>query len=222
VINEPIRGHEANRGGYKDIEKTEELIETPLEEEGKKKETPPEKKVDFDSLPDEIKRFIDQERTKASNTAREKAKREALKDPDIIKAITAQVEEEAKMTAEEKASKILKEAILRENKLDAREKLVKAGIMGDDHLPKLLDLVVTEDKTATLERTDVIVNLYTALVESGIEAKTREQLKNQPKPKTPDTVTKEFKDMSYNERLALKEKDPARYKAEMAKTGKTI
>ena len=42
--------------------------------------------IKFEDLSPEIQKFIDRERGKASMTAREKAKRDALKDPDIRRA----------------------------------------------------------------------------------------------------------------------------------------
>lgn len=202
VENEPNIETEPNKGD---------------EGDGKKEE----KEVKWEELPEDVRKYIDRERTKASQTAREKAKRDALKDPEVQQAIKAQLEEEARLTAEEKVARTLAEVARRENALDAREKLQKAGIIGEQ-LHTILDLVVSDDKVATLEKTDSFISTFTAMVDSATEAKTRELIKGTPKPKSSTTVTKAFKDMGFDERQALKEADPAKFKAEVAKLSRKI
>lgn len=178
--------------------------------------TPKKKEIVFDELDDDVKAFIDQQRTQASRTAREKALRDAVKDPEIKKAIRTEIEEEAKLSAEEKVRQREQQISLRENRIEAREKLIAAGITGEG-LVKVLDFVVTDDKDTTLSKTETFVNTFTAMVASAAEAKTKELIKQTPKPKTNVTVPKEFKEMTFEERKNLMETDPARYKAELAK-----
>ena len=172
--------------------------------------------IKFEDLSPEVQRFIDRERGKASMTAREKARRDALKDPDIRKTLQEELEAEATLTAEQKVERRMKEALTIENRALAREKLVENGITGEE-LSEILELVVTDDKDATLAKVEKFAGVVKKAVEKEQERNTRKALQQTPKPKSQNTATKEFKDMGFEERMNLKEADPAKYKAEMEK-----
>lgn len=172
--------------------------------------------IKFEDLPPEVQKFVDRERLRASTTAREKAKREALNDPDIKNAIKAELEAEATLTAEQKVERRLKEAQTIENRALAREKLVNGGFVGDA-LEEILSLVVSDDVEATNAKVDKFLNVVKNAVESESERRTREALRKTPKPVVNSTNTKEFKDMGFEERMKLRETDPQRYNAEMEK-----
>lgn len=204
-------------------EKVDETVEStePSGDDAKKGKSKETEEVKFDDLPENVRKFIDRERTKASNTAREKAKKEAMKDPEIQKTIREQLEQEANMTAEEKMQETMKEVAKRENQLDAREMLQENGIKGDE-LKEVLDLVVSEDRDNTIGKTERFIKLFKNSVATATEEKTRELIKSTPKPKTNTSSTKSFKDMSFDERAELKKSDPSRYKAELDKTRRRI
>ena len=193
---------------------TEEVIETGDTQATEPNQTMEE--IKFEDLSPEIQKFIDRERGKASMTAREKARRDALKDPDIRKTLQDELEAEATLTAEQKVERRLKEALTIESRALAREKLVDNGITGEE-LSEILELVVTDDKDATLARVDKFAGVVKKALEKEQERNTRKALQNTPKPKTQTTETKDFKDMGFEERMKLKEADPAKYKAEMEK-----
>lgn len=172
--------------------------------------------IKFEDLAPEVQKFIDRERGKASTTAREKAKRDALKDPDVRKALQEELEAEATLTAEQKVERRMKEAQTIENRAIAREKLVESGITGEE-LSEILELVVTDDQEATLAKVEKFAGVVKKAVEKEQERNTRKALQQTPKPKSQNTETKEFKDMGFEERMRLKEADPAKYKAEMEK-----
>lgn len=199
----------------KDVNKqAEEVIET-----GDTQATEPNQsteEIKFEDLAPEVQRFIDRERGKASMTAREKAKRDALKDPDVRKALQEELEAEATLTAEQKVERRLREAQTIENRAIAREKLVESGITGEE-LSEILELVVTDDQEATLAKVEKFAGVVKKAVEKEQERNTRKALQQTPKPKSQNTETKEFKDMGFEERMRLKEADPAKYKAEMEK-----
>lgn len=199
-------------------ETIEETVENPEEPKGNEddtKKTPEE--VKFEDLPEEVRKFIDRERTKASKTAREKARREALEDPELKKSIREQLEKEANMSAEEKIQEMANSIAKRENRLDAKERLQDAGLKGDE-LTDILELVVSEDRESTMAKTDRFVRLFKSSLDSALEAKTKELVKGTPKPKSNSAPAKSFKDMSFDERAQLKKSDPARYEAEMKKS----
>jgi hypothetical protein len=178
--------------------------------------------VVFDTLPDNVKKFIDQERTKASKTSRDKALKDALNDPDIVKAISTKIQEEATLTAEQKLSQREKAAALKENRMEAREILVASGIVSKEEQDKVLNLIVGDKLEETVERATTFVTLFNATVASETERKTKGLLKDTPKPQTSPTTVKPFKDMGFGEREELKAKDPARYEMELAKTRSRI
>ncbi len=178
--------------------------------------------VVFDTLPDNVKRFIDQERTKASKTSREKAMRDALNDPDVVTAIKTKIETEANLSAEERLSQRAKDIALKESRVEARELLVKNGIVNKDEIEGVLSLIVSDNLGDTLTRANTFVTLFNATVASETERKTKGILKDTPKPQNSPTSTKSFKDMGFDERMQLKSKDPAKFEAEMAKVRSTI
>jgi hypothetical protein len=110
----------------------------------------------------------------------------------------------------------MKEALTIENRALAREKLVESGITGEE-LSEILELVVTDDQEATLAKVEKFAEVVKKAVEKEQERNTRKALQNTPKPKNQNTETKDFKDMGFEERMRLKEADPAKYKAEMEK-----
>ena len=182
-------------------------------------ETPatlPTEEIKFEDLAPNIQKFVDRERTKASTTARDKALRDALHNPDIQKAIKTELEAEATLTAEQKLERRSKELDLKSNKVDAREKLVAGGLVGED-LNEALEIVVSDDPVTTQARVDKFLNVIKKAVTSESERSKRESLRNTPKPNTGVTVTKEFKDMNFEERIKLRDIDPTKYKLEMDK-----
>ena len=199
----------------KDVnKKAEEVIETGDTQATEPNQTTEE--IKFEDLAPEVQKFIDRERGKASTTAREKAKRDALKDPDVRKALQEELEAEATLTAEQKVERRLREAQTIENRAIAREKLVESGITGEE-LSEILELVVTDDQEATLAKVEKFAGVVKKAVEKEQERNTRKALQQTPKPKSQNTETKDFKDMGFEERMRLKEADPAKYKAEMEK-----
>lgn len=199
----------------KDVnKKAEEVIETGDTQATEPNQTTEE--IKFEDLAPEVQKFIDRERGKASMTARENAKRDALKDPDIRKALQEELEAEATLTAEQKVERRMKEAQTIENRAIAREKLVESGITGEE-LSEILELVVTDDQEATLAKVEKFAGVVKKAVEKEQERNTRKALQQTPKPKSQNTETKDFKDMGFEERMRLKEADPAKYKAEMEK-----
>jgi len=167
------------------------------------------KPIVFSELSPEIQRFIDQERTKASKTARENA----VKDPTVIAKVKQEVEQEATLSAEEKYAKKLSELSIYENKLEATEKLRDTGLNGED-ISQVIDLLVSSDKDKTLLNTQKFIDVFKLAVEKNVSVKMQENLKNTFKPKTPISSTKAFKDMDYNERLELQKTNPAQFKKE--------
>lgn len=210
-------GREANQGEYMAVEKEiiEEKVIDPVVD-NQTKDVKPEVELKFEDLDPEIQKFVDRERNRASMTAREKAKRDALSDTDIRNAIKSELEAEATLTVEQKLERRSKEIDLKSNRLEAREKLVAGGLVGDD-LGEALELVVGDTIEQTLARVEKFLSVVKKTTQSEVEKQTREALRKTPKPQTQASITKDFKEMGFEDRMALKEKDYPRYKAEMEK-----
>lgn len=194
------------------VTEDEQTVDTTVVETGKAEES--KKELSFDDLDDDVKRLIDKERTKASKTARQNA----FKDPQFRESIKAQLEKEAQMSAEEKL-RAKEESIMRKtSELSAREYLMKNGNLFGDDLEDALDFVVTTDVDATLEKSQKYVSTLQKMINSATEKKVQDLIKNQPKPREKtETRVKAFKDMTYNERVQLKQTDPSRFQTEMNK-----
>lgn len=139
------------------------------------------KPFDPKALSPEVQKYIDQQRTTASKTAAENARKKALTDPEIVKSIREQVELEATQTAEEKniqREKILLETeqklSIRQNKLDAKERLVTSGFNGLES-DSILDVIATSDAEITLANTDMLIEAIGNIVTVRV-AKEKETL----------------------------------------------
>ena len=96
----------------------------------------------------------------------------------------------------------------------------EANLFGEQ-LDDVLELIVSTDEEATLNKAEKYVNTLKKIVTIATESEVAKLVK-QPKPKTQSTQPKSFKDMSFDERVKLKQTDQARYKAEMAKVQSKI
>jgi len=139
------------------------------------------KAFDPKTLSPEVQKYIDQQRTTASKTAAENARKKALTDPEIVKSIREQVELEATQTAEEKniqREKILLETeqklSIRQNKLDAKERLVTSGFNGLES-DSILDVIATSNSETTLANTDMLIEAIGNIVTARV-AKEKETL----------------------------------------------
>ena len=168
------------------------------------------KEVKFEDLTPEVQKYIDQERTRASKTATEKA----LKDPKLIAIAKAQALAEANMTAEEKMAKMVADISLRENKLDAKD-LLRTGGVAEDAIESILDMLVSDNKEQSIANTENFLKNFKSAVDSAVSTKLQTNLKNMPKPKTVALSDKAYKDMTYEERTELKKLDPVRFEREL-------
>lgn len=171
----------------------------------------PKEKINFNDLPDEIKQYIDGERTRASKKARARA----LRDPELLEKAKQMVAEEAELTAEQKFQQLADELAYQKNQLLVEKQLQKSGIDVDE-VEGLIDMLVTKDSEKTMENTEKFVTTMQSAIESAIAKQRKANLKDMPTPKNKVPKGKAFKDMNYKERQELKEADPERFKREMS------
>ena len=133
--------------------------------------------------------------------------------------------EKAKLSAEELAKKELAEQMSsltdresevskKANLLDAREKLTEAGVP-KTHYDKFLGVMVTSDGDSTAKNINDFVEMYTT-TKSELEASLKAEMSRVKPPKEGSAGTKtkeEFTTMTYSQKVAFKESNPAEYKS---------
>lgn len=143
----------------------------------------------------------------------------AKKERELERQIRKKVEDEALLNAEDKAKKILEEVQLKEaevarkeNRIEVLSKLTESGIDPKD-VTDLLELFVSDDKDATMERVDKFITNHRTM-----ETKIKEQLmkevdKPRGNPDPAETIVDKakFDSMSYSEKLQYKEENPDAY-----------
>lgn len=146
------------------------------------------KPIDFKSLDPEIQKYIDQERTKASRTAYEKAKDKLLTDPSFLSEIEKETLRKASLTPEEKLSEeqsLLKQTMenlrLQENQLKGVQLLMSKG-MSYEQAQQAVKFVVTSDWETTQSRTNEFLTAFATSVDNAVSEKLRTKLGTTPTP----------------------------------------
>ena len=128
--------------------------------------------------------------------------------------IRQQIEEEARLTAEQKAEKIksqaeeiLKAARMKENRFNAMSQCIEAGI-DKDTIDSMLDFFITDDIDITNQNVEKFIKSHTAM-QNAIR---KDMMKQTPDPQEGDkskSVTKEdFDNMSMSDQIAFREAHP--------------
>lgn len=128
--------------------------------------------------------------------------------------ILAEIEEEAKLDAEAKASKIkeeaerlLSEAKMKENRLTAMNTCIEAG-MSKDAIESMIDFFVTDDETVTSENIEKLISSHKAMT-GQIKKDLMGGTPNPQQGSTSNVVTKDdFDKMSMSEQIKFKSEHP--------------
>lgn len=144
---------------------------------------------DPNNLPPEFARYVDQQRTQASQTARANAKKELLKDENFLNEVRGTVTPQVEKTTEQKFHDQLSALSLRTSKSEVRNILSQAGIKGDEALP-YIDMFATEDIESSVEKATNFVSAFNNTIKSRMDKKQQEDLQNMTTPQVnPNTVT---------------------------------
>lgn len=136
---------------------------------------------------------LDRARTQASKTARKNALKEASDDPEVVASIRERIEEEARMSAEERLEKQRQvfekekqeieqsklELAKEHNRFNAKSALLEKGVPAED-IDYYCDLLVTADAEATTERVNSFVEKFNVTIGS-----VEERIKKDIHSKTP-------------------------------------
>lgn len=162
----------------------------------------------------EIQKIIDRKVTEASKTAYNNAYEKALNnlkgDTDFINGIKSELEEEAKLSAQEKIDKE-REILKKEREALDRDKnqtLVLGKLSGfnlnEEQQEFLTNLLVGSDAKTTNSNADLFIQYFNEVMENKIEAKMKETADNITKPKTGANTLSE-RDVIENEYKIAKE-----------------
>lgn len=170
--------------------------------------------VDYKALYEQTK--AERDRIKASNDKlctenaehkRKAREREAREEAERTANLTA---EQRLQEAEERATAREKAAQKRENVVSAREAFAKAEI-GEESYNAFLDVLVNDDPEESANRVASWIESYTKSVHAGVEKQAQLYKSAERTPRGTETMVKSFKDMTVDERTALKRSDPAEY-----------
>jgi predicted nucleotide-binding protein len=178
------------------------------------KDTTVDNAVDYKALYEQTK--AERDRFKASNDKlctenaehkRKAREREAREEAERTANLTA---EQRLQEAEERATAREKAAQKRENVVSAREAFAKAEI-GEESYNAFLDVLVNDDPEESANRVASWIESYTKSVHAGVEKQAQLYKSAERTPRGTETMVKSFKDMTVDERTALKRSDPAEY-----------
>lgn len=153
--------------------------------------------INFDDLTPELQAYIDQERTKASKSAYANAEKKLRKDANFINDIRHAIEEEARLSGEEKLAKE-RELFLEEqrqfnrqrNLFQVESQLSKAGFDGEQ-IDKFSKFLVSEDEETTLNHVNDFLTTYRSTFEQQLAEQKKQLLKATPTPQTGESVGRE-------------------------------
>lgn len=133
--------------------------------------------------------------------------------------------EKKNMTAEELQAQRIKEAeeakrnyTILSNKTEAKDVLIKAGMVAGDTLDRIINKISSEDLTSTLEAANLVAQMYNTTKTETEQRVKSELLANNPKPNPTNLpendgkVTKEqFNAMSYDEMMKFASEHPEEF-----------
>lgn len=133
--------------------------------------------------------------------------------------------EKKNMTAEELQAQRIKEAeeakrnyTILSNKTEAKDVLIKAGMVAGDTLDRIINKISSEDLTSTLEAANLVAQMYNTTKAETEQRVKSELLANNPKPNPTNLpendgkVTKEqFEKMSYDEMMKFASEHPEEF-----------
>lgn len=141
--------------------------------------------LDIHNLPPEFQRYLDQERTRASQTARANARKELAQDQEFIAQVRSGFEQEVNHTVEEQIQVLNK----RISSGDVRNILMQGGINDVEDLQYYTDLFASEDIDGSVEKAKSFVSRYNKSLQDRMDKKQQQFVRNMDTPATnPSTV----------------------------------
>ena len=145
--------------------------------------------INFEELTPELQAYIDQERTKASKSAYANAEKKLRKDANFINDIRHAMEEEARLSGEEKLAE-QRQFNRQRNLFQVESQLSKAGFDGEQ-IDKFSKFLVSEDEETTLNHVNDFLTTYRSTFEQQLAEQKKQLLKATPTPQTGESVGRE-------------------------------
>lgn len=161
--------------------------QTVVNQQTQNNSTNTQQNVEFDihNLPPEFQRYLDQERTRASQTARANARKELAQDQEFIAQVRSGFEQEVNHTVEEQIQVLNK----RISSGDVRNVLMQGGINDAEDLQYYTDLFASEDIDGSVEKAKSFVSRYNKSLQDRMDKKQQQSVRNMDTPATnPSTV----------------------------------
>lgn len=149
---------------------------------------------DPNNLPPEFAKYVDQQRTQASQTARANAKKELMKDENFLNEIRGTVTPQVEKTTEEKFHDQLMALSLRSSKSEVENILYRAGIKGEE-AQTYVDMFATEDIEGSIDKVTKFVSAFNNTLQSRMDKKHQEDIQNMTTPQTTSTTVTEQQDL---------------------------
>lgn len=145
-------------------------------------------------MPPEFARYVDQQRTQASQTARANARKELMKDETFLNEIRGTVTPQVEKTTEQKFHDQLSALSLRTAQSEVRNVLSQANIKGEE-AQTYIDMFATEDIDASVERVTKFVSAFNNTLQSRMDKKQQEDLLNMTTPQVNANTVTEVQDL---------------------------
>ena len=149
---------------------------------------------DINNLPPEFARYVDQQRTQASQTARANAKKELMKDEKFLSEIRGTVTPQVENTTEEKFHVEIAGLKLRTSRSEVKGILSQAGIKGEEALP-YIDMFASEDIDKSVEMVNTFVSSFNNTLQSRIDKQHQEEIQTMTTPQTAAATVTEQQDL---------------------------
>ena len=163
--------------------------QTVVNQQTQNNSTNTQQNVEFDihNLPPEFQRYLDQERTRASQTARTNARKELAQDQEFIAQVRSGFEQEVNHTVEGQLQALNK----RIASSDVRNVLMQGGIADAEDLQYYTDLFASEDIDGSVEKAKSFVSRYNKSLQDRMDKKQQQSVRNMDTPATNSSTVNE-------------------------------
>lgn len=162
---------------------------------------------DVNNLPPEFMRYVDQQRTQASMTARANAKKELMKDENFLNEIRNSLRNEIQKTADNNIQDIVSKLNKRVATSEVSRILAKGGI-GDSEMSTYLDLFVSDDVDSSVSKAENFISVFNNTLQSRMEQQHIDGMRNIDTPHAQTQVLTPKEDLQAALDEARKETNP--------------
>lgn len=145
---------------------------------------------DPNNLPPDFARYVDQQRTQASTTARENARKELMRDESFLGEIQANLQPQVQKTLEQQMEENLRASRIERANARVERLLVQAGI-SDEDVQTYLDVLVNDDIEGSVQKATAFISTFNKTLESRLSVQQQQSLEQMTTPQTSGTTVTE-------------------------------